>query len=289
MMPNLSDILVLDRVAAVSGVSTVDIVVLTLCAFGVVFLLYWLVGFAGPIGLGRCPIRRNRLPVYLPFIHMAVWVVVVSDAIMIIDWTVAGLPTWRQEVFKYVTLSIIELVLIIFLVCFARQGFARRLKGFGLNPRTTVPDFRAAVINLISALPLVLLGIWLMTYLGQVLVGPDFNLQSNEGLTVVINNSQPVLRALMFVFLILIAPVFEEMLFRGILQSVIRGLTPGPWEAIMITSVFFALSHPWTHLPALFVLSCCMGYAYEKSGSLLRPIFIHALFNAASITAALTS
>jgi membrane protease YdiL (CAAX protease family) len=126
-----------------------------------------------------------------------------------------------------------------------------------------------------------------MTSLGRLFVGPDFNMQTNEGLAVVRDNSQPLLRALMCVFLILIASVFEEMLFRGILQSVIRGLTPGPWEAIVITSVFFALSHPWTHLPALFVLSCCMGYAYEKSGSLLRPIFIHALFNAANITAAL--
>ncbi len=288
-MPDLSDILVPDCVAAVSGVSTVDIVVLALCALGVVFLLCWLTGFAGPINLGRCPLRRNRLPVYLPFIHMAVWVVVVSDAMVIIDWAVAGLPSWRQEVFKYLTLSIIELVLIVFLVCFGWQGFARRLKGFGLNLHTMVPDLGAAVINLISALPLVLLGIWLMTYLGRLLVGPDFNMQANEGLTVVIGNSQPSLRALMFVFLILIAPVFEEMLFRGMLQSVIRGLTPRPWEAIVITSVFFAVSHPWTHLPALFVLSCCMGYAYEKSGSLLRPIFIHALFNAANITAALTN
>ncbi len=287
MIPDLSDILVLDCVAAVSGASTVNIIVLALCALGVVFLLCWLVGFAGSINLGRCPLRRNRLPVYLPFIHMAVWVVVVSNAMVIIDWAGTRLPSWRQEMFKYLTLSIIELVLIVFLVCFARQGFVRRLKGFGLNLRTMVPDLGAAVVNLISALPLVFLGIWLMTYLGRLFVGPDFKMQANEGLTVVIGNSQPSLRALMFVFLILIAPVFEEMLFRGILQSVIRGLTPRPWEAIVITSVFFAVSHPWTHLPALFVLSCCMGYAYEKSGSLLRPIFIHALFNAANITAAL--
>jgi membrane protease YdiL (CAAX protease family) len=286
-MPDLPDILALNCVAAVSRAGMVNIVVLALSALGAVFLLCWLTGFVGPINLGRCPLRRNRLPVYLPFIHMAVWVVVVSNAMVIIDWAGARLPSWRQELLKYLTLSIIELVLIVFLVCFARQGFARRLKGFGLNLRTTVPDLGAAVINLISALPLVFLGIWLMAYLGRFFVGPDFKMQANEGLTVVTGNSQPSLRALMFVFLVLIAPIFEEMLFRGILQSVLRGLTPGPWAAIVITSVFFAVSHPWTHLPALFVLSCCMGYAYEKSGSLLRPIFIHVLFNAANITVAL--
>jgi membrane protease YdiL (CAAX protease family) len=286
-MPDLSDILVFDRLVGASGAHAVGIVVLALSALGAVFLLYWFCGFAGPIDLSRSPLRRNRFPVYLPFIYMAVWVVVVYDAMMIIDWAVAGLPVWRQEVFRFLTLSIIELVLIIFLICFGWQGFARRLKGFGLNPRTMATDLRAAVVNLISVLPLVLLGMWLMTYLGRLFVGPDFKMQANEGLTVVIGNSQPSLRVLMFVFLVLIAPIFEEMLFRGILQSVIRGLTPRPWAAIVITSVFFAVSHPLTHLPALFVLSCCMGYAYEKSGSLLRPIFIHILFNAANVTAAL--
>ncbi len=286
-MPNLSYISVFDRVVAVSKANTVDIFVLALCALGVMFLVYWLAGFAGPVSLARCPVRRNRLPVYLPFVLMAVWLVVVFDAMLMIDLAVAGLPLWRQEVFKYLALSIIELVLIVFFVCFGWHSFARRLAGFGLNPRTVVRDFLAAIVNLISVLPLVLLGIWLAIYLGRLAAGPDFEMQANEGLTVVVQNSQPLLRVLMFVFLIFIAPVFEEMLFRGMLQSVMRGLTRRPWEAIAMTSVFFAVSHPWTHLPALFVLSCCMGYAYEKSGSLMRPIFIHALFNAASITAAL--
>ncbi len=288
-MPDLSDILVLDHLVAVSGAHAVGIVVLALSALGAVFLLCWLCGFAGPVDLSRSPLRRNRFPVYLPFIHMAVWVVVVYDAMMIIDWAVAGLPLWRQEVFRFLTLSIIELVLIAFLLCFGWQGFARRLKGFGLNPKTMAADLGAALVNLISVLPLVLLGMWLMTYLGQLFVGPDFKMQTNEGLTIVVGNSEPILRIVMFVFLIIIAPIFEEMLFRGLLQSVIRGLTISPWQAIVITSVFFAVSHPWTHLPALFALSCCMGYAYEKSGSLLRQIFIHMLFNAASITAALVS
>jgi len=287
-MPNLPYISVFDRVVAVSKANTVDIFLLALCALGVMFLVYWLAGFSGPVSLARCPVRRNRLPVYLPFILMAVWVVVVFDAMLMIDLAIAGLPLWRQEVFKYLTLSIIELVLIVFLVCFGWQSFARRLAGFGLNPRTVASDFLAAIVNLVSVLPLVLLGIWLAIYLGRLFVGPDFEMQANEGLTVVVQNPQPLLRVLMFGFLIFIAPVFEEMLFRGMLQSVMRGLTSRPWEAIAITSVAFAVSHPHTHLPALFVLSCCMGYAYEKSGSLMRPIFIHALFNAASITAALS-
>jgi membrane protease YdiL (CAAX protease family) len=36
-------------------------------------------------------------------------------------------------------------------------------------------------------------------------------------------------------------------------------------------------------IPALFTLAVCLGLAYEKSGSLLVPMIMHAVFNAVSI------
>jgi hypothetical protein len=61
-----------------------------------------------------------------------------------------------------------------------------------------------------------------------------------------------------------------------------------PWPAIMVTSLMFAIVHQNPeHWPTLFVLSCCMGYSYEKSGSLYRPIFIHIIFNTISIASTL--
>jgi membrane protease YdiL (CAAX protease family) len=47
--------------------------------------------------------------------------------------------------------------------------------------------------------------------------------------------------------------------------------------------MFAAVHSNVEHWPALFVLGVGMGYAYEKSGSLWRPIFIHALFNGVTI------
>jgi membrane protease YdiL (CAAX protease family) len=87
----------------------------------------------------------------------------------------------------------------------------------------------------------------------------------------------------------LIAPTLEEMLFRGLFQSAIHSYTNRPWLSILLTSAIFAMVHSNPgHWPALAVLSVGLGYSYEKSGSLFRPIIIHALFNAASIAAALT-
>jgi membrane protease YdiL (CAAX protease family) len=60
------------------------------------------------------------------------------------------------------------------------------------------------------------------------------------------------------------------------------------WAAIALTSALFATIHANPqHWPALFVLSISIGYAYEKSGSLFRSIFIHALFNATSVISVL--
>jgi len=288
-MADFSDIFIFAQVDAILELTGVDITILTLCALGVVFLAYWLLGYAGPVSLTGCPVRRNRLPLYLPFAHIAAWVILAALATIITGQTSNKLPLWRQEFFNFLAITLVELLLVVFILCFARQGFARRLKGFGLNPRTMGSDFLAAVVNFISVLPLVLLGIRLVTYLGHLISGPDFQMQTNEGLTVILDNPQVSLRVLMFVFVVIVVPIFEEVLFRGMLQSVIRGFTRRPWHAILLTSAAFTMLHPWMHLPALFVLSCCMGYAYERSGSLFRAIFIHALFNASSVAAALCS
>jgi membrane protease YdiL (CAAX protease family) len=48
------------------------------------------------------------------------------------------------------------------------------------------------------------------------------------------------------------------------------------------------MAHPnREHWPALFVLAMGLGYAYEKSGSLFRPIIMHAIFNGIMIAATL--
>ena len=60
----------------------------------------------------------------------------------------------------------------------------------------------------------------------------------------------------------------------------------------MLTSAIFAMLHwdtvasadgEWVPLPALFALGVVLGYNYERSGRLVAPILIHALFNGVSV------
>lgn len=76
------------------------------------------------------------------------------------------------------------------------------------------------------------------------------------------------------------APIAEEIVFRGLLQRMIQSLTGRPSVAIVLASFAFAMVHePWTIQPGVFVLSLFLGLAYFRTGSLLVPVFAHALFN----------
>jgi membrane protease YdiL (CAAX protease family) len=79
---------------------------------------------------------------------------------------------------------------------------------------------------------------------------------------------------------ILLVPVAEELLFRGVLYSGLKQLGR-PRLALWGSSLFFAAFHMSapSFLP-LFVLAMCLVALYEWSGNLLAPISAHALFNA---------
>lgn len=91
---------------------------------------------------------------------------------------------------------------------------------------------------------------------------------------------------------VILAPLLEEIVFRGVLQTSLMRLLGGTrWPALLLTGLLFSVTHwwavPWQGLLPLFVLGLVFGYLYERTGSLLTPILTHAGFNAANIAMAL--
>lgn len=84
------------------------------------------------------------------------------------------------------------------------------------------------------------------------------------------------------VFAIVIAPVAEEFIFRGMLFPFVQklGFPKLAWFGV---SALFALIHANapTFVP-LFVFALALTWLYEKTDNLLAPITAHALFNAAN-------
>jgi membrane protease YdiL (CAAX protease family) len=92
-------------------------------------------------------------------------------------------------------------------------------------------------------------------------------------------------RAYLGFFAVVLAPVAEEFIFRGILFPFFkqRGFPKLAWFGV---SFLFALIHgnPPIFI-SLFVLALALTWLYEKTDNLLAPIAVHASFNGINLIA----
>ena len=92
---------------------------------------------------------------------------------------------------------------------------------------------------------------------------------------------------LALIMIVLLTPILEELMYRGLLQESIRRMpglvTETPWIAIALTSIIFAVMHAAVvdqrGLVALIVLSMGFGWIALRTGRLLSCIVMHGLFN----------
>lgn len=89
-------------------------------------------------------------------------------------------------------------------------------------------------------------------------------------------------KAFMGVLAVFIAPLVEEMVFRGILYPTIKQ-AGYPRAALWATSLFFGAIHlNMIAFVPLTIFSLILIFIYEKSGSLWASITAHSLFNFSS-------
>ncbi len=102
---------------------------------------------------------------------------------------------------------------------------------------------------------------------------------SNPLLEIVLNNHNYLSFIILFLTTTILAPLFEEIIFRGILLPILSrdfGIIAG----ISISAFIFALAHlSISEMPPLLVLGIGLGVTRMISGSLLSSIFMHSLWN----------
>jgi membrane protease YdiL (CAAX protease family) len=85
------------------------------------------------------------------------------------------------------------------------------------------------------------------------------------------------------VIAIFVGPIFEELIFRGILFQYVLKYASIPVAVFAVSAVFGGIHG---HIPSfmpIFVLGCGLSLAYLKSGSIVAPITMHVLFNALNL------
>ena len=93
------------------------------------------------------------------------------------------------------------------------------------------------------------------------------------------NGGPPVEMALMICLIVIVAPICEELVYRGFLFRYLNHRLPGSLS-ILVPSLIFALMHfnLYSFIP-LFVLSIALCIVYRPSGNLVSSITLPALCN----------
>ncbi len=169
---------------------------------------------------------------------------------------------------------------LLLVVHFVRQHKMGVAEAFGWRTENVARAVGSGVTLAGVALPLAYglqwISIVLLRYLGRPW-GYEPSVQSS--VEILLHTANWVESAYIFVFATMIAPVAEELLFRGILYPFARD-RGFPRLALWGTALVFGAMHG--NLAAFLPLVCfgaLLAGLYEKTGNLVAPITAHALFN----------
>jgi membrane protease YdiL (CAAX protease family) len=99
----------------------------------------------------------------------------------------------------------------------------------------------------------------------------------------------PLVAPLAYLLPVVVYPVLEEIVFRGLLQELVHDyISPrcfGPLSvANLLTSLLFTAMHFFYHAPLwaalVFLPSLVFGFFKDRTGRLTAPILLHSFYNA---------
>jgi membrane protease YdiL (CAAX protease family) len=176
----------------------------------------------------------------------------------------------RNGAFIYFSLTLLVLGLAV-----GRAGSP--VKIFGLRPERPLTTVALGMAGLLLTFPLVQMMQLVSAYFGAVPGDGDELVQFLMGKTT------PVERLWAIGLAVVVAPITEELLFRGYIYGVVKKFG-GRWAAMLTSAALFAAMHNNVPaIPALMVLAIGFTLVYEFTGSLWASIVMHMLFNLAPV------
>lgn len=161
--------------------------------------------------------------------------------------------------------------------------YASRLNNTKLSIFTS---FKKALRLFLMLLP----GVWIAALLwAKVLSGfEEFglieDLEQQDLVTLFQGGGDPIAIGLLVIAAVILAPIVEELIFRGCLYRFLKSQTT-LLPAQITSGIFFSMIH-WNLLSflPLVLVGIFLARIYEKTGSILVAIWFHAFFNAFSLS-----
>lgn len=196
-------------------------------------------------------------------------------------------PTTGMIVFlQFVLIAVMLIGFYVYCRTQAKGVFSKIWKNPAVQPPTSpLHDFILGVMAWLVAFPVV----QVIGQLMDLILFLIFRFEGYEQVAVKYLRTtleSPAMTILALISIVIIAPIVEEFLFRGALQTYLKRRFQ-PKTAIMLASACFGLFHfspeqgfgNISLIVSLFVFGSFLGYVYEKQGSLYASIGLHLAFN----------
>ena len=109
---------------------------------------------------------------------------------------------------------------------------------------------------------------------------PDFMLESYSGTEAAIYGSSIVLQ---LIAAGIVAPIVEEMIFRGLIYKRVKEISNIKIAAILSAVLFGVFHGNWVQAPYAIIIGLIAVFVYEKYKSIFAPILLHMAANIASV------
>ncbi len=163
----------------------------------------------------------------------------------------------------------------------ASRCFRGGVPGFLLGRRGAIRSLGMALVYLLAAGGLCEL-VAQVTQRLFLLFDPAYPFAEHRVIEALRDSAEPRwASAVLWIGAAVVAPVAEECFFRGMIQTMLLRALRKRWAAVLVPAVLFGLAHAnQPHVvPALILFGVILGFQYERSGGLIGPIALHALFN----------
>jgi membrane protease YdiL (CAAX protease family) len=157
------------------------------------------------------------------------------------------------------------------------EGAPPLLESLRLRPKDASGGWRGITLWALPAIGVGVVALQIAALVSAFLFGPPQSFQ--QSIVLLMESANPVSLALIAIGAVVLAPVIEEVLFRGFLYRNLRDMMSRPL-ALALSGMVFGLVHfHGDYILPLAGLGVALALVYEWSGSLWVPIIAHAAWN----------
>ncbi len=238
-------------------------------------------------GINWSPFDSLGVTLFIYFAGQLVGGLLVYLPLVALGWDEKKITHWlsANTLGQFLAVAAIEAISVWLLVSFLRRRKSK-LSSIGLVGKPALVDFGRAIGGYITYLALYLLVIWA----AKALV-PSLNVDQKQDIG--FDHVARLQLPLVFISLVVLPPIVEELLMRGFLYTTLRNKWPKIY-ATVATSALFAVAHLqagssapllWVAAIDTFVLSLVLIHLREKTGKLWASMMLHAIKNGVAFVA----